>query len=55
MEWNKKTITIPKELAEWAEITIKDGKYPSIRSLSGLIKYLLRNEWGKKVKEYGAK
>lgn len=40
----KKTITIPEDLVEWANNVIEDGKYPGIRSLSGLIEYLLRNE-----------
>ena len=40
----RKTITIPEDLVEWAEREIKDGRYPGVRSLSGLIEYLLRNE-----------
>ena len=40
----KKTITLPMDLLEWAESVIKDGKYPGIRSLSGFIEYLIRNE-----------
>ena len=40
----KKTITIPKDLAEWAENIIKNGKYLGISSLSGFIEYLIRNE-----------
>jgi len=40
----KKTITLPKDLTEWAEKVVKEGKYPGIRSLSGLVEYLLRNE-----------
>jgi len=44
MERVKKTITIPKDLADWAENVIKNGKYPGIRSLSGFIEYLIRNE-----------
>jgi hypothetical protein len=48
MERIKKTITIPRDLAEWAESVIKNGKYPGIRSLSGFIEYLIRNEREKK-------
>jgi Arc/MetJ-type ribon-helix-helix transcriptional regulator len=44
MERIKKTITIPKDLVEWAEKVIKNGEYPGIRSLSGFIEYLIRNE-----------
>jgi len=44
MERVKKTITLPKELVEWAEKTIRSGRYPGIRSLSGFIEFLLRNE-----------
>jgi len=44
MEQVKKTINIPKDLADWAENIIKNGKYPGIRSLSGFIKYLIRNK-----------
>jgi len=44
MERVKKTITLPKDLAEWAENVIKSGKYPGIRSISGFIEYLIRNE-----------
>lgn len=44
MEQVKKTVTIPKDLVEWAENEIKEGKYPGVRSLSGFIEYLLRNE-----------
>ena len=44
MQRVKKTITIPKDLVEWAEKTVKNGKYPGIRSLSGFIEYLIRNE-----------
>jgi hypothetical protein len=44
MEQIKKTITIPRDLAEWAESVIKNGEYPGIRSLSGFIEYLIRNE-----------
>jgi len=40
----RKTITIPEDLVEWAEREIKDGRYPRVRPLSGLIEYLLRNE-----------
>jgi Arc/MetJ-type ribon-helix-helix transcriptional regulator len=47
MEQVKKTITIPKDLAEWAEDVIKKGKYPGVRSLSGFIEYLIRNEMEK--------
>jgi hypothetical protein len=48
MERVKKTITIPRDLAGWAENVIKTGKYPGIRSLSGFIEYLIRNEREKK-------
>ena len=41
MERIKKTITIPKDLVEWAKKEIKEGKYPGVRSLSGFIEYLL--------------
>jgi hypothetical protein len=44
MEQIKKTITIPRDLVEWAENIIKSGKYPGIRSLSGFVEYLIRNE-----------
>jgi Arc/MetJ-type ribon-helix-helix transcriptional regulator len=40
----RKTITIPEELVEWAERKINNGKYPGVRSFSGLIEYLLRKE-----------
>jgi Arc/MetJ-type ribon-helix-helix transcriptional regulator len=48
MDRVRKTITLPKDLAEWAENVIKDGKYPGIRSLSGFIEFLIRNEREKK-------
>lgn len=41
----KKTVTLPKDLVEWAEEIIKSGKYPGIRSLSGFIEFLL---WSKR-------
>jgi len=44
MDRVRKTITLPKDLTEWAENVIKDGKYPGIRSLSGFIEFLIRNE-----------
>jgi Arc/MetJ-type ribon-helix-helix transcriptional regulator len=44
MQQVKKTITLPKDLAEWAESAVKHGEYPGIRSLSGFIEYLIRNE-----------
>ena len=47
----KKTITLPKDLINWAERVIKEGKYPGIRSLSGFIEYLLRNEKEKHATE----
>jgi len=47
----KKTITIPKDLVEWANNVIEEGKYPGIRSLSGFIEYLLRNERKRKERE----
>jgi len=47
----KKTITIPKDLVEWANNVIGEGKYPGIRSLSGFIEYLLRNERKRKERE----
>lgn len=40
----RKTISLPRELVEWAESIIKSGGYPGIRSLSGFIEYLIRNE-----------
>jgi Arc/MetJ-type ribon-helix-helix transcriptional regulator len=48
MDRVRKTITLPKDLTEWAENVIKDGKYPGIRSLSGFIEFLIRNEREKK-------
>lgn len=44
MDRIKKTITLPKDLVEWAKNEIKEGKYPGVRSLSGFMEYLLRNE-----------
>jgi hypothetical protein len=44
MQRVRKTITIPKDLVEWAEKEIREGTYPGIRSLSGFIEYLLRKE-----------
>lgn len=44
MERIRKTVTVPKDLIEWAEKEIKSGNYPGIRSLSGLVEYLLRIE-----------
>ena len=41
----KKTITLPKDLVDWAEKIIKSGEYPGIRSLSGFIEFLL---WSKR-------
>ena len=46
----RKTITIPEDLVEWAEDSLRKGNYPGIRSLSGLVEYLLRNEKEKQVK-----
>uniref|UniRef100_A0A7C4FI89 Uncharacterized protein n=1 Tax=Ignisphaera aggregans TaxID=334771 RepID=A0A7C4FI89_9CREN len=43
-KWVKKTMAIPKDLAEWAENVIKNGKYLGIRSLSGFVEYLICNE-----------
>jgi hypothetical protein len=40
----KKTLTLPEELIGWAENTIKEGKYPGIRSLSGFMELLLLEE-----------
>jgi len=40
----KKNITLPRDVVEWAEETVKVGKYAGVRSLSGLIEYLLRKE-----------
>ncbi|MEM1528500.1 MAG: hypothetical protein QW503_06590 [Sulfolobales archaeon] len=48
----RKTVTIPKDLVEWAENAIRNGEYPGIRSLSGLIEYLLRKEMERKVKHH---
>ncbi|MEM0241112.1 MAG: hypothetical protein QXP29_06590 [Candidatus Nezhaarchaeales archaeon] len=44
----RKTITIPRELVEWAENIIKNGEYSGICSLSGFIEYLMHNEREKK-------
>ena len=44
MQRVRKTVTIPKDLVEWAENEIKKGTYPGIRSFSGFIEYLLRKE-----------
>jgi len=44
MQRIRKTITIPKDLVEWAKKEIEKGTYPGIRSLSGFIEYLLRKE-----------
>jgi Arc/MetJ-type ribon-helix-helix transcriptional regulator len=44
MEKTRKTVTLPKELVEWAENAVREGKYPGIRSLSGLVEFLMRNE-----------
>jgi len=44
MERVKKTLTLPRDLVEWADKAIKKGEYPGIRSLSGFIEFLLRNE-----------
>jgi len=46
----RKTITIPEDLVEWAENSLQKGNYPGIRSLSGLVEYLLRNEKERRVK-----
>jgi len=40
----RKTVTIPRDLVEWVENGIRNSEYPCIRSLSGLIEYLVRNE-----------
>lgn len=40
----RKTVTIPRDLVEWVENGIRNSEYPGIRSLSGLIEYLVRNE-----------
>ncbi|MEM0245026.1 MAG: hypothetical protein QXM42_07380 [Zestosphaera sp.] len=50
----RKTVTIPRDLVEWAENAIRNGEYPGIRSLSGLIEYLLRKEMERKVKHHDA-
>jgi len=47
----RKTITLPKELVEWAENIIRNGEYPGIRSLSGFIEYLIRSERERKKVE----
>ena len=49
----RKTITIPKDLVTWAEKEVKRGKYPGVRSLSGFIEYLLRQEKEKCRKNFG--
>jgi len=48
----KKTITLPTDLIEWAESAIKEGRYPGIRSLSGFIEYLIRNEKEERCREH---
>jgi Arc/MetJ-type ribon-helix-helix transcriptional regulator len=40
----KKNITLPRDVVDWAEKAVKEGKYAGVRSLSGLIEYLLRKE-----------
>jgi Arc/MetJ-type ribon-helix-helix transcriptional regulator len=42
----KKNITLPIDVVEWAEEAVKGGRYAGVRSLSGLIEYLLRREMG---------
>ena len=44
MDRIKKTITLRKDAIEWAEYQIEEGVYPGVRSLSGLIEYLLSSE-----------
>jgi Arc/MetJ-type ribon-helix-helix transcriptional regulator len=43
----KKNITLPRDVVEWADRAVKEGKYAGVRSLSGLIEYLLRIEMKK--------
>jgi hypothetical protein len=43
----KKNITLLQDVVEWAEGAIKEGKYAGVRSLSGLIEYLLKREMEK--------
>jgi Arc/MetJ-type ribon-helix-helix transcriptional regulator len=40
----KKNITLPPDVVKWAERSVKEGRYAGVRSLSGLIEYLLKRE-----------
>jgi len=46
----KKNITLPRDVVEWAEEAVKGGKYAGVRSLSGLIEYLLKKEMEKRFR-----
>jgi hypothetical protein len=43
----RKNLTLPSDIIEWAEKALDDGKYAGVRSLSGLVEYLLRKEMKK--------
>jgi Arc/MetJ-type ribon-helix-helix transcriptional regulator len=40
----KKNITLPLDMVEWVKEAVKRGKYAEVRSLSGLMEYLLMRE-----------
>lgn len=44
----KKTITLPSDIVNWATKVVEEGKYPGVRSFSGLIEYLFRKEMSKR-------
>jgi len=38
------SITLPPDVVEWAKRVAREGRYPGVRSLSGLVELLLRRE-----------
>jgi hypothetical protein len=41
------SITLPPDVVEWAKKVAREGRYPGVRSLSGLVELLLRREMEK--------